>query len=587
MSGLVGQNIKKYRVSTRIGRGGMGIVYRALDLTLHRDVAIKVLNPELHDKEVARRFRAEAVTVARLNHPGIARIYEFFEHDGQWMMVMEYLRGETLERLVERLGPLPAARAADLVLQVLSALAHAHAHDVVHRDLKPANLMLTESGAVKTMDFGIARVAGTEKLTSAGLMMGTPAYMAPEQVTGGTIDGRTDLFSLGLVLFYLLTARLPFAGETPMDMARSRVDDDPTPIHTLRAGLPDWVQAVLDRALARDPADRFQTADEFHQALVHGMDGRAADSEQHTALAIRPILSPSPTGTGRSTGGSRRDSASLPQPSGSIGPPSGSVGPPSGSAGPSSAPVAQPSASLPAPAATSVAESRSSKVALVIASIVVMATIGGAWAWVTWQRSSPPQPAPVGPVAVDVTPTPAPTTDAAKPPAPPPSKTTSPTPSPSPAASTSPTPSPIATGTARSGRALPTPTPSDANASLVAFSDVKLLILRGQKFEEEDAVLNFVAGQASLTPRKGGPALAAMPLRQIAKATHIHARDPVWGDGLPMPPAGLDYPGRSSRHWLALQSASAYLLVRLDDMTWRSVLFTLESRAPIKVDRRN
>src|SRR5688500_900108 len=112
MSGLVGQNIKKYRVSTRIGRGGMGIVYRALDLTLHRDVAIKVLHPELHDKEVARRFRAEAVTVARLNHPGIARIYEFFEHEGQWMMVMEYLRGETLERLVERLGPLPAARAA-------------------------------------------------------------------------------------------------------------------------------------------------------------------------------------------------------------------------------------------------------------------------------------------------------------------------------------------------------------------------------------------------------------------------------------------------------------------------------------------
>ena len=581
MSGLVGQNIKKYRVSTRIGRGGMGIVYRALDLTLHRDVAIKVLNPDLHDKEVARRFRAEAVTVARLNHPGIARIYEFFEHDGQWMMVMEYLRGETLERLVERLGPLPAARAADLTLQVLSALAHAHALDVVHRDLKPANLMLTESGAVKTMDFGIARVAGTEKLTSAGLMMGTPAYMAPEQVTGGTIDGRTDLFSLGLVLFYLLTARLPFAGETPMDMARSRVEEDPTPIHTVRRGLPDWVQAVLDRALARDPADRFQTADEFAQALVHGMDGREADSDQRTALAIGPILSPSPTGSGRSTGGARRDSASLPHASGSIGPPSGSAGPPSGSAGPPSAPVKQPSTTLPASTATSVAESRSSKVALVIASIVVMATVGGAWAWVTWQRSTSPPPA-GGPV-VDATKTPAPATDTATPSASAPSKTTAPAASPSP--SSSPTPGAIAAGATRSGRALPTP--ADANAPLVAFSDVKLLMLRGQKFEEEDAVLNFVAGQASLTPRRGGPALATMPLRQIAKATYIHARDPAWSDGLAMPPAGLDYPGRSSRHWLALQSASTYLLIRLDDLTWRSVLFTLESRAPIKVDRRN
>jgi serine/threonine-protein kinase len=585
MSGLVGQNIKKYRVSTRIGRGGMGIVYRALDLTLHRDVAIKVLNPDLHDKEVARRFRAEAVTVARLNHPGIARIYEFFEHEGQWMMVMEYLRGETLERLVERLGPLPAARAADLTLQVLSALAHAHAQDVVHRDLKPANLMLTEAGAVKTMDFGIARVAGAEKLTSAGLMMGTPAYMAPEQVTGGTIDGRTDLFSLGLVLFYLLTARLPFAGETPMDMARSRVDDEPTPIHMVRTGLPDWVQAVLDRALARDPADRFQTADEFHQALLHGMDGREADSEQRTALAIGPILSPSPTGSGRSTGGARRDSASLPHPSGSVGPPSGSVGPPSGSGGPPSAPVPHPSASVPASVASTAVSSRSSKAALVIAAVIVIVTIGGAWAWVTWQRSSLPPPAPGGSVAADATKTPAPATETATSPASAPGTATPPAASsPSPSPSASPTPGATTAGASRSGRALATP---DANAPLVAFSDVKLLRLRGQKLEEEDAVLNFVAGQVSLTPRKGGPALAAMPLRQIVKATYIHARDPVWSAGLPMPPTGLDYPGRSSRHWLALQSAAAYLLVRLDDMTWRSVLFTLESRAPLKVDRRN
>ncbi len=196
---MVGQHIGKYRVTEQIGRGGMGTVYRAVDETLHREVAIKVLNAELSDPTVARRFRAEAVTVARLNHPGIATIYELVQHDGQWLMVMEFVRGETLEAMVVRRGPLPIDVAADLVMQTLSALAHAHSLGVVHRDLKPANLMLAQNGMVKVMDFGIARVAGAEQLTSVGFMMGTPAYMAPEQVLGQEIDARTDLYAAGLV----------------------------------------------------------------------------------------------------------------------------------------------------------------------------------------------------------------------------------------------------------------------------------------------------------------------------------------------------------------------------------------------------
>ena len=143
---MVGQNIGKYRVLDRVGRGGMGTVYRAIDETLHREVAIKVLNAELNDPEVARRFRAEAITVARLSHPGIATIYELFQHEGQWLMVMEFVRGETLEHMVERLGALPAERAAELCMQSLAALAHAHSMGVVHRDLKPANIMITETG---------------------------------------------------------------------------------------------------------------------------------------------------------------------------------------------------------------------------------------------------------------------------------------------------------------------------------------------------------------------------------------------------------------------------------------------------------
>jgi serine/threonine-protein kinase len=270
---MVGSTIGKYHVLDRIGRGGMGTVYRAVDEILHREVAIKVLNSELNDPEIAKRFRAEAVTVARLSHPGIATIYELFQHDGQWMMVMEFVRGETLEHLVERMGALSPQRAAELCMQALTALAHAHSMGVIHRDLKPANLMMTESGAVKIMDFGIARVSGSEHLTSAGFMMGTPAYMAPEQVLGHEVDARADLYALGVVFYRLTTAKLPFKGDTPFAMVQSQVNDPPTPIALLRSDLPTWADQIVQRALAKAPADRFQSAVEFYEAFSRCLAG--------------------------------------------------------------------------------------------------------------------------------------------------------------------------------------------------------------------------------------------------------------------------------------------------------------------------
>src|ERR1051325_2504825 len=207
---MIGQNVGKYRIVDRIGRGGMGTVYRAHDDSLDRDVAIKVLNPELNDPEVVKRFRAEAVTGAKLDDPGIATIYELLPHEAQWLMVMEFVRGETLEKIVDRAGSFAPERAADVCTQVLTALGHAHRMGVVHRDLKPANLMMTESGAIKVMDFGIARVSGSDHLTHAGHMRGTPAYMAPEQVLGHEVDARADLYSMGVVLYRLVTGKLPF-----------------------------------------------------------------------------------------------------------------------------------------------------------------------------------------------------------------------------------------------------------------------------------------------------------------------------------------------------------------------------------------
>jgi serine/threonine-protein kinase len=291
---MVGQNIGKYRVLDRVGRGGMGTVYRAIDETLHREVAIKVLNAELNDDAVARRFRAEAVTVARLNHPGIATVYELFQHEGEWLMVMEFVRGETLEQLVARKGVVPVPEAAELCMQVLGALAHAHSLGVVHRDLKPANLMATESGTVKIMDFGIARVAGTEHLTSAGFMMGTPAYMAPEQVLGQDIDARTDLFAMGVVLYYLTTAKLPFKGETPIQMAQSRIHDQPTPVHQVRPELPPWLGQALNTVLQREPAQRFQTAPIFREALRRGLANLPIETPETTAIPPELVATAAP-----------------------------------------------------------------------------------------------------------------------------------------------------------------------------------------------------------------------------------------------------------------------------------------------------
>jgi serine/threonine-protein kinase len=233
---MVGTIIGKYRILDRLGRGGMGIVYKAMDETLDREVAIKVLNPDLGEAELLKRFRAEAVSLARLNHPGIATIYELHRHDDDLLMVMEFVRGETLQTLSERLGPLAPPQAAYLCIQVLEALGHAHRAGIIHRDLKPANIMVTDTGVVKVMDFGIARMIGTEHYTHAGLMMGTPAYMAPEQVMGQEIDHRADLYAVGVLFYRLLTRELPFKADTAIAMAQKHVADPPTPLHTFRGG---------------------------------------------------------------------------------------------------------------------------------------------------------------------------------------------------------------------------------------------------------------------------------------------------------------------------------------------------------------
>jgi len=244
---MVGETLGKYRIVEKIGRGGMGIVYRAVDETLDRQVAIKVISPELVEDDLVRRFRAEAVTLARVNHPNIATVYELFRDDERLLLVS----GQTFEQLLDRSGPLPVERAASLTGQILDALGHAHRAGIVHRDLKPANLMLTDAGIVKVMDFGIARVSGTERMTTDGLMVGTPAYMAPEQVRSEDVDGRTDLYAVGVIFYRLVTGKLPFKADTAVAMIHSQLNDQPTP--ALEAAYPRarTSESSKRRALAR------------------------------------------------------------------------------------------------------------------------------------------------------------------------------------------------------------------------------------------------------------------------------------------------------------------------------------------------
>lgn len=261
---LVGQRIGHYRVDELIGRGGMASVYRGHDEMLSREVALKVLNPDAdHSVE---RFRTEALALARIGHPGIAAVYQLLQHDDHLVMAMELVRGETLHQLCARDGAQPPIRAAEICMEALAALTRAHGAGVVHRDLKPTNLMMTGEG-LKIMDFGIARLEGTARLTLAGMAMGTPAYMAPEQIQGKEVDARTDLYTMGVLFYWLVTGALPFRGETQYAMVQAQLNDPPTPAASVKPELPSWVDTIVTRALQKHPEQRFQTALDFHEAL--------------------------------------------------------------------------------------------------------------------------------------------------------------------------------------------------------------------------------------------------------------------------------------------------------------------------------
>ena len=283
----------RYHVLRKLGEGGMGQVYLAEHVKMGRQSALKVMNPAMvKDADAISRFNREAANASRINHPHVANVYDFGETaDGIIYLAMEFVDGPPLTKLLEQDGPLAPARVAAIVRQASEALAVAHDMGIVHRDLKPDNIMITRdrdgSDCVKIVDFGIAKAAdnAAQKVTKTGLVIGTPEYMSPEQLSGDKLDGRSDIYALALVTFNMLTGRLPFPANTIQESMIMRLTESPRKLAEMRPDVA-WsgeVQAVLDRALERDASKRYGTASEFGRELADALGGMEASGRGQRA----------------------------------------------------------------------------------------------------------------------------------------------------------------------------------------------------------------------------------------------------------------------------------------------------------------
>jgi tRNA A-37 threonylcarbamoyl transferase component Bud32 len=282
----------RYELERLVGTGGMSNVYKAKDRLLERNVALKVLHPHhSDDEEYVERFRREARAVAQLSHPHIVTVIDRGEDNGQQFIVFEYVDGENLKQLVERTGPLPARRAVELALEVAEGLAFAHENGLVHRDVKPQNVLLTPDGNAKVTDFGIARSLDVEHgVTQTGTVLGTSNYLSPEQANGQPTTPATDVYSLGVVLYELLTGNVPFPGENFIVIAMKHVSEQPPDLVAQRPDLPMRLVAAVERALQKDPSSRFVSMAQFADELRQILAGMAEPDLERTFVGPSPVL---------------------------------------------------------------------------------------------------------------------------------------------------------------------------------------------------------------------------------------------------------------------------------------------------------
>src|SRR3954469_16862225 len=276
----------RYELHRRIARGGMADVFLARDSLLDRPVALKVLFPEFAtDRAFVERFRREAQAAANLSHPNIVSVYDWGEEGGTYFIVMEYVEGRSLAQILRDEGPLLPDRAADVTIDIASALGFAHRHGVIHRDVKPGNVLISPSGQVKVTEFGIARAVTTqENLTQTGTVMGTATYFSPEQARGEQVDPRSDVYSLGVVLYEMLTGKPPFTGENPVSVAYKHVQETPEPPRQRNPAIPTALEAIALKALAKNPPTPTPSAEDMAADIRRFRDGRDVLAE--------PVMAP-------------------------------------------------------------------------------------------------------------------------------------------------------------------------------------------------------------------------------------------------------------------------------------------------------
>ena len=265
------EHIGHYSIVSELGRGGMGVVYKAHEESLNRFVALKVLGRHLSgDESFVERFKREAQSAASLNHPNIVQVYAIDEFEGQHYFAMEYVKGTSIQQMIKARGSLDPVAAGRLILQAASGLGAAHGRGIVHRDIKPANLMVDERGLVKITDFGLALLAaGTTRLTATGMFMGTPGYLSPEQCLDEDIDQRTDIYSLGVTLYEMLTGVTPLNADSPLALLRQIIDVEPKDVGELKPEVPEALREILRKMMAKKPEDRYMDC----SALIHDLQG--------------------------------------------------------------------------------------------------------------------------------------------------------------------------------------------------------------------------------------------------------------------------------------------------------------------------
>jgi serine/threonine protein kinase len=294
-SSLVGKTISnRYVIEEMLGQGGMSAVYKATDPNLKRVVAVKVIHSHLSsDKDFVKRFEEEAAAVAQLRHPGIIQVHDFNRDDDTYYMVLEFVPGETFQEHLKRLNDsgrkLSPAKAAEYMASICDAVDYAHQRGMIHRDIKPANLMLNTLGQAILMDFGIAKIVGSQRHTATGAVVGTAMYMSPEQIKGEQPDRRTDIYSLGVTLFEMVGGRPPFEADSAMTLMMMHMHDPVPNVRNLNPDVPDALVAVINKSLAKDPDDRYQTAAQMAAALrnIHGRAPSMTAVEDATMNAAR------------------------------------------------------------------------------------------------------------------------------------------------------------------------------------------------------------------------------------------------------------------------------------------------------------